>query len=167
MPSEVWEEVTYPFPMDNQFHATFYDGCYYLFMLGLELINNSKRVSRYTIHLTLHILCWLSLGYSECTPLDPVSIYRPPFQSWDFRYPVRRSYIYNENPNVGIHIEPVPLTSYLALCIIYLNWSRATVNSHLKASNFDCKIQTFSLNKTHFKMSPVIFCKNQCVRSYD
>ena len=108
MPSEVWEEVTYPFPMDNQFHATFYDGCNYSFVLGLELINNSKRVSRYTIHLTLHILCWLSLGYSECTSLDPVSIYRPPFQSWDFRYAVRRSYIYNENPNVGIHIEPVP-----------------------------------------------------------
>ena len=47
MPSQVWDEITYPFPssgIDKEFHSILYNGCNYLSMLGLKLIHDSKRV---------------------------------------------------------------------------------------------------------------------------
>ena len=45
----IWDEITYPFPnfnsctVDKWFHFTLYNGCNYLFMLGLKLIHvNAK-----------------------------------------------------------------------------------------------------------------------------
>ena len=59
VPTKVWYKITYPFPnvnaatvqplkfknlrMNEQFHPTHYDGCIYLSMLGLKLIDVSER----------------------------------------------------------------------------------------------------------------------------
>ena len=46
MPGKVWDKIAYPF------HRTLYDGCNYLFMLGIKLIHVSKRgpMSQAQIH---------------------------------------------------------------------------------------------------------------------
>ena len=72
MPSKMWDEITYPFPnfwslgMDKQFHPTLYNGCNYLFMLGLKLMKRAPGVFLWVQHLTcsnivMIILCTFSL----------------------------------------------------------------------------------------------------------
>ena len=46
MPSEVWDEITFPFPNFKWFHSTFLNGYNYLSILELKLIHVSKRVPR-------------------------------------------------------------------------------------------------------------------------